>query len=259
MIAICLVGLRQRGWRWWLLLVCTTIMGATFLLTQSRGGYLALLVALITLFLLTQRWGWVALAGLCALGAFFIFYAPDTLLELIGDAPGTDALGGVVTVTEFRYLVWAAANQALRDFIFTGMGLGTFRSLVFLLYPLPGIPFTYDVAHAHNFFLQTGLDFGLPGLLAILVVYIAAIVQLVRLAHIPVQTPIWPQMSYLTPRVLAVGWMACMVGQTVYSLFDVVAMGSKPNFVWWWWMALIFAAANSLPRVGDKMTEGFEG
>jgi PGF-pre-PGF domain-containing protein len=36
------------------------------------------------------------------------------------------------------------------------------------------------------------------------------------------------------------------VGQTVYSLFDAVAMGSKPNFAWWWWMALIFAAANCL-------------
>jgi hypothetical protein len=42
------------------------------------------------------------------------------------------------------------------------------------------------------------------------------------------------------------------VGQTVYSLFDAVAMGSKPNFVWWWWMALIFAAANCLLRSDEE-------
>jgi len=136
------------------------------------------------------------------------------------------------------------------------MGLGAFRGLINLLYPLPGIPAGYEIPHAHNFFLQTGLDFGVPGLVAILVVYVAAIVQLVRLAHLPAPKEgaclIWPQLPGVTPRVLTTGWMGCMVAQTVYSLFDAVAMGSKPNFVWWWWMALIFAAANCLLPYGSQ-------
>jgi putative inorganic carbon (HCO3(-)) transporter len=252
MIAICIVGLRQRGWRWWLLFICTGIMGASFILTQSRGGYVGLLVALVTLLLLTQRWGWYALAALCAVGGLLIFYTPSAFLEIVSDAPGVGAVGGLVTVKAFRFLVWEAGNQALQEFFFTGMGLGTFRALVHLLYPLPGIPPSYDLAHAHNFFLQTGLDFGVPGMLAILAVYGAAIVQIVRLAKVSPLRPIWEQMPYLTPHVLAVGWMACMVGQTMYSLFDAVAMGSKPNFVWWWWMALIFAAGNCLLRFDAK-------
>lgn len=258
MITLCVVGLRQQvrrsyaanprlaAYQWWLLLLCTGWMGAVMVLTQSRGGLLGLLAGMIALLLLTRRWGWYALAALSAIGAVFIFYLPPGLLDLISDAPGVSAVGGVITVKGFRLLVWEAANFALRDFFFTGMGLGTFRVLIYLLYPPPGVPPSYDLAHAHNFFLQTGLDFGVPGLVAILVLYVAAIIQIVRIAHLPMQRPIWSQMPFLTPRVLAIGWMGCMVGQTVYSLFDAVAMGSKPNFVWWWWLALIFAAANCL-------------
>jgi O-antigen ligase len=255
LIAICVAGARQRGWRWWLLALCTAWIGATLVLSQSRGGLLGLLIGMVALLLLTQRWGWYALAGLLVIGAIFIFYLPPGLLDLISDAPGVSSVGGIVTIKGFRLLVWEAGNYALRDFFFTGMGLGTFRVLVYLLYPPPGIPSTYDLAHAHNFFLQTGLDFGVPGLVAILGVYVAAIVQIVRLAHLRVQRPIWGQMPFLTPRVLAIGWMGCMVGQTVYSLFDAVAMGSKPNFVWWWWIALIFAAASCLLREGDRVPD----
>jgi putative inorganic carbon (HCO3(-)) transporter len=251
LMALCLVGLWQRGWRhwgWWVLLLSTGWIGATLVLTQSRGGLLGLLVALLALLLLTRRWGWSALAGLAVVGALLILYIPPGLLNVISDAPGVSAMGGVVTVRGFRFLVWDAGHAALQDFFLTGMGLGTFRVLVYLLYPPPGIPPTYDLAHAHNFFLQTGLDFGVPGLVAFLVVYGAAIVQLVRIAYAPDQRPLSSSLPFVTPRLLAVGWMGCLVGQTLYSLFDVVAMGSKPNFVWWGWMALIFAAANCLLR-----------
>ncbi len=47
------------------------------------------------------------------------------------------------------------------------MGLNTFREVVFLIYPI-GVSPTYNLGHAHNFFLQTALDFGVPGLIACL-------------------------------------------------------------------------------------------
>ena len=252
LVALSVAGFRQTGWwrnwRWWLVVLCTMWMGAVMVLTQSRGGLLGLVAGLVALVLLTRYWGWYALGVLTIVGGISLFYLPPDLLDLISGAPGVGTLGGMATVQSFRLLVWDAANAALRDFFFTGMGLGTFRQLVYLLYPLPGIPPTYDLAHAHNFFLQTGLDFGVPGLVAVLIVYVAAVVQLVRLAYRPRPQAIWAGLPFLTPHVLAVGWMGCMVGQTVYSLFDAVAMGSKPNFAWWWWLALIFAAGNLLLR-----------
>jgi putative inorganic carbon (HCO3(-)) transporter len=250
LIAMSVAGFMRRdsrhSWQWWLVLFCTLWMGAVMVLAQSRGGLLGLMAGVVTLALLTQRRGWTLLGGLVLVGSISLFYLPPNLLDLISDAPGVGALGGVVTVKSFRLLVWEAASFALRDFFFTGMGLGTFRVLVYLLYPLPGIPPSYDLAHAHNFFLQMGVDFGVPGLVAILLLYGAAVVQLIRLAHSGNDQPIWQGVSFIAPRTLAIGWMGCMVGQTVYSLFDAVTMGSKPNFVWWWWLALIFAAANFL-------------
>ena len=252
LVTICVAGLRGRGWRWWLLLLSTGWIGATMVLTQSRGGLLGLLIGLLTLPLLTRRWGWYALGALGVAGTASGFLLPPSVWEIFGDAPVVEAVGGIATVQNFRATVWEAALLALQDFFFTGMGLGTFRILALLLYPMPGISADFDLAHAHNFFLQTGLDFGVPGLIAILVLYVAAVVQLVRLAHWPGQHAIWSPLPFLTPRVLAIGWMGCMVGQTLYSLFDAVSMGSKPNFVWWWWLALILAAGNCLLHVPNK-------
>jgi hypothetical protein len=243
LVALWVAGLTTRGWRWWLLTLCSGWIGATLLLSQSRGGLLGMVVALLIMPLLVRRWGWYALGLLVAAVAAIAFFLPADAWGALDQTVWLDTVGGISTVQDFRTMVWEAATLAMQDFFFTGMGLGTFRVLVYLLYPLPGISPSLDLAHAHNFFLQNGVDFGVPGLVAILLLYGAAIIQLVRLAHSPVQAAIWPSLPFLTPRVLAIGWMGCMVGQTFYSLFDAVAMGSKPNFVWWWWLALIFAAA----------------
>jgi putative inorganic carbon (HCO3(-)) transporter len=245
LLAAAWAGLRGRAWSqwcWWVIVVCAGWMGAVLLLTQSRGGLLGLALGVMAMGVLARvRRGWWVLGGLCLVAGALFFVLPEGLTEVISDAPAVQSVGGVVTVQHFRAQVWQAARWGLADFAFTGMGLGTFRKLVYLLYPTPGIPPTYDLAHAHNFFLQTGLDFGLPGLAAILLLYGAALGALWQMAR-RTHPPLWPTLPWLTPRVLAIGWMGSMVGQTFYSLFDAVAMGSKPNFVWWAWLALILAA-----------------
>lgn len=247
LVALAWAGLDARawrGWHWWVVAGCAGWMGAVLLLSQSRGGLMGLalgLVAMIVLAVGGRGRAWWILGGLCVLVGGLILLLPAGLLEVISDAPAVQSVGGVVTVEHFRAQVWQAARWALADFSITGMGLGTFRKLVYLLYPTPGIPPTYDLAHAHNFFLQTGLDFGVPGLAAILVVYAAALRVLWRMERPRPQAPLWAGLPWITPRTLAIGWMGGMVGQTFYSLFDAVAMGSKPNFVWWAWLALIFA------------------
>src|SRR5439155_23205740 len=73
----------------------------------------------------------------------------------------SDALGGL----DGRLEVWLRAVIAIQDFAFTGIGLGGFSSVIPAIYPyfLSG-PET--VPHAHNLFLQIGVDLALPGLLA---------------------------------------------------------------------------------------------
>jgi uncharacterized protein YjeT (DUF2065 family) len=95
-----------------------------------------------------------------------------------------------------------------------------------------------DIAHAHNIFLQTALDLGLPGLIAYLALLGLALVVCWRWAR-------WGDRLY---RATALGLAAGLVGFHAYGLTDAVALGSKPGVVFW--MALGLVAV--LERVGER-------
>ena len=231
------VSVRQR-WLTAILGSCTLIAGGVLLLTQSRSGLMGLGLALMLLVLWPRRWGrWLLWVGALSLIGALAFY-PDAIVDLISDAPPTEALGGLSTLG-FRQQVWNAALWGLADFPFTGMGLGTFRELAFLLYPLTIDP-NYDIGHAHNFFLQIGLDFGLPGLIAMLAIYFSTAALLVHLWR----TGEGVQLAGAPIRVWSLGLLATLAGQTAYSMLDAVAMGARTNFAWWWLLAIALAVGN---------------
>ncbi len=244
LIALTLAGLwrgGRRDGRWWLIAACSAWMLAVMALAQSRGGLLGLAAGLAVLVLLQRRAGWWVLGGLTLAAPIGVRWLPSWFMDALSDAPTVRALGGLQTLTNFRPEVWRAARWGIADFPFTGMGLGTFRVIGPLLYPMPSVPDNYDLAHAHNFFLQTGLDVGLPGLAAVVAIHLLACWVLYRLWHTPGRVgPAWP--AFFTWRTLAVGWMGCLVAHTVYSQFDAVALGSKPGFLLWLLFAVIFAA-----------------
>lgn len=220
----------------WLVWVSTPVAGLALLLTQSRSALLGLIVGLAVMALLPWRRGrWSLVVGVAALLAVAPF-APPGLVDAIGDSPPVEALGGTSTLG-FREDVWTQAIAGIQDFPFTGMGLNTFREVVFLLYPI-GVNPTYNLGHAHNFFLQTALDFGVPGLMAILAIYMTAVVVL--------YSPATRRGEGVSPaawggrRVWALGLLGALVAQTVYSQLDAVTMGAKTNFMWWWMFGLIF-------------------
>ncbi|MBU4225932.1 MAG: O-antigen ligase family protein [Chloroflexi bacterium] len=68
--------------------------------------------------------------------------------------------------------VWSRAIYGIQDFPFTGMGVNAFRKVVPVLYPLFTVSPDVDIGHAHNEFLQAGLDLGIPGLIAFSALYI---------------------------------------------------------------------------------------
>ena len=75
----------------------------------------------------------------------------------------------------FRVQVWHASLQAFHDFTLTGIGIGAFRDVVPVLYPNTAV--NSEIAtHAHNLYLQIGLDLGLPGLLAYLSLFATMLV-----------------------------------------------------------------------------------
>lgn len=232
-LALGLGGLRRRQWlAVAALAVAVAIMGTVFLLTQSRAGFVGLAVSLAVLVLAPWKWGRYLLvaSALLAVAAVLLLPIGDLLLQA-DDATRAALVEGGVNMAG-RFEIWGQALYAIQDFPFTGPGLGMFRHIAPLLYPSSMIPPSFDIAHAHNFFLQTALDFGIPGLIALLALYMAAFVQCGRLYRDGSAFPL--------ARYWAIGLLAALIGQAVYSLADAVAMGSKTNLAFWWLLALVF-------------------
>lgn len=244
LLVVCVSGRRARGLFWWAALLTTLWMLAVMVLAQSRGGVVGLAVGVVATLLLALRhgWRWLAVAGGLLIGLLLLL--PPGWLDAVGDAPAVEAVGGLTTLQNFRTEVWDAALQGIQDFFFTGMGFGTFRRIAFLLYPMPSVPASMDLAHAHNFFLQTALDFGMPGLIAVLAIYLLVVALLMRVDRTHGRQPVTPELPWLTWHGAAIGLMGGWVAQFVYSMFDAVAVGSKPSFLWWWFVALVLAAGN---------------
>ena len=244
--ALIATGRCRRGLSWGLLgLGGVVIWGGTLFLTQSRGGWIGGLAGLLTFFTL---WGlsgqrrWQRAVGL-VLPVLALLLAAAALLVLGSDRIGQVLYGATEGAVETavggisfqgRVEIWSRALRAIRDFPLTGCGLGTFRRVVHVLYPLFLVSPDWDIAHGHNVFLQVALDLGLPGLVGYLA--LLAVAGWVG----------WQRARARgSDRWLALGALAGLVGYHVYGIADTVALGSKPSFLFWWLLGLLAAAAAS--------------
>ena len=211
-------------------------------LSQSRSGWLGMIAGMLVLLGLwwgvteqpVKRWlGWLLLALVLAGAAFAVWVGPERWQQLIEEPPRQTAIGSLTTI-HFRLEVWTWAVAGIQDFPFSGMGLGSFRQAAWRFYPL-SIPSSYDIAHAHNIFLQVALDLGLPGLVAYLGLLLTAAHAGWRAARRdPVLRP-W-----------AIGLLAGLAALHVYGLTDALAPGAKPALLFW--LALGLLAAMTRPR-----------
>jgi putative inorganic carbon (HCO3(-)) transporter len=231
-------SVRTRQWRTAVPLAAgLAVMAFVLLAAQSRAGFAGLAAALLILLLWPRPWGRRLLAGGAALAAAAVVLLPvNAVLAALDSSTKVEGAYGSLSVSG-RLEIWARAVTALYDFPWTGIGLGSFRGIVHEVYPLYLIPPDYDIAHAHNFLLQSGLDFGLFGLVAIVALYLLAAWQ----CH-----ALWRKTSWMEGRIWGLGLLAALLGQAVYSLADVVAMGSKTNLFFWWLLGIVFGLSSGL-------------
>lgn len=234
----------------------SVFVAGVLLLTQSRSGWMGGAVGLLALGALgglNSRRRWLRALGvalpllLCAVVVGTVFYVgPERVGEVLYGAESgapVEAVVGSVSMAG-RVEVWNRALYAIQDFPFTGCGLGTFRRVVPVLYPLFLAGPDFDIAHAHNIFLQTALDLGLPGLIAYLALLMVAGVSCWR----------WARRGGPLVRTAALGLAAGLVGLHVFGLTDALALGSKPGVAFWLALGLVA----SLERVGEWEIEGVE-
>ncbi len=212
---------------WKLLLgLSLPVVGGTLLLTQSRGAIVGVILALLVIGVWRSRW--VLLSFPVLLGG--IWWAVRRF--------GTQEVAEFLLVTNTtmtaagRSELWQRAIYMLQDFPYTGIGLGAFSRVMPVLYPTFLIGPDAVVPQAHNLFLQTGVDLGIPGLvgfIAFLTAFSIAAVQTVRMAR---QTHLQP---------LAMGLLGGFMVYLVHGLVDAVTFSTKPGTVIWVIMGLTAA------------------
>lgn len=193
------------------------------LLTQSRGAYLGFGVGsclLLVIFypILVRMVIGLALLAVAGLGLLGVA-RPSLFLGM------ESALGG----GEFRWDIWSNAAYALSDTPFTGIGIGMYQSVIPVMYPFAYVDGRL-AEHAHNMFLQIGLDTGILGLVSFLAILLLCATMLRSLLKVNTHSPSW---------FLSAGTAAAICSVVIHGMLDAVVWGTKISFVPWFFFTLL--------------------
>jgi len=223
----------RQKWMVALLLALTVLMGGVLVLTTSRSAWIGVAVGTGVLTYLAGRWGKVIVSvGLVIAVVAILIVGPDKFAHEMASSPQPELGSAFTPNLESRVEIWSRALYGVQDFPFTGMGMGTFRQVVQVLYPLFLTSPDVDLGHAHNEFLQATLDLGIPGLIAFLALQGMALALAYKTFR--ASAPVWMRWT-------AAGAMVGLVAHGVYGLTDAVALGAKPGILFWMLLGLIAA------------------
>jgi len=198
---------------------CFLYVLGILVLTQSRSGYLAIIVALPVVLIL--RWRYLLYVVLPGIFILILLIHQLNFNSFLNQLSSDGSLGG----WGGRLDIWTQSVNALYEFPFTGIGIGTFTRVIPLLYPLSFN--TENYPHAHNLFLQVGLDLGIPGLIA----YLALLINIFVMVIVTLRSPLY--------HTLAIGAAGSLIAIHVQGLLDAVTWGTKLAFMPWLLFAVI--------------------
>lgn len=205
-------------------LVAVVVAISMLLLTKTRAAWLALGCVLLVMTIWRWRWGWLSVP-ISLLALMFLIWqvSPQELLNMIVSS------GSIKGMPE-RIQIWERASRMILDFPLSGIGMGTFQETTHTLYPFLGTS-SIPYEHAHNLFLQIGVDLGIPGLVAWLLlvgILLKNAWNMVRLTKKEAGS-FWLALGF--------GFIGSQMAMLLHGLLDAVTWGmvrSAP-FVWAIW------------------------
>ena len=211
---------------------------AILILTQSRGALIALALGLCLLTVLKFKRGWIPITIILVVSMLAILQiGPQRVWNSI--ASETGGAGSLASREE----IWMRAKIMLQDFPLTGIGMGTYGDVADTLYPFAHV--AVFVSHAHNLFMQIGLDLGLPGLITWLSAWIIFILMSWQLF----------QNDEINSRAIGAAGLCIMAGMGIHGLMDAVTWDTRPAIIVWGIWGLI-SAEWIIQRQSRKMGEG---
>lgn len=173
---------------------------AAVVLTQSRAGGVAVIVALITFMSVYRRGGGMNILLILTVLAIFGFVAAALTTGLTDRLLATDA-------EEIRFVVYPAVVEGILARPYLGHGLGSFQDTFREFVPLSVANFDWDLAH--NSYLENTFELGIPAALAF---YLALIwIALVTLRGCIIRR---------RHRSFACVSLACITAAGFHSVFD---------------------------------------
>ena len=162
--------LRARPNRRWLWGATAAITAYALLITGSRGAWLGLAMALSAWLALRSPKRAKPIVGMGA-GLAIGFLAAGYLVLLTLPGQNIFILSSILNTAQSRLALYYNSLYLLKDYPFTGIGLGDTFALVYSRYQLlMDVPFLY---YAHNLFLAVWLGQGILGLAALVWLLIA--------------------------------------------------------------------------------------
>lgn len=134
----------------------TGAMAFTMLLTFSRGGWLALAVAIVLFALMKDRRLLMLIFLLGVVGIILLPFMPDVITQRLA------SIGNLQdSSNNYRIILWSEAITIIKDFWATGVGFGhlAFREV----YAEYMITRTKTPFHVHNTYLQVLVEMGVLG------------------------------------------------------------------------------------------------
>jgi putative inorganic carbon (HCO3(-)) transporter len=228
------------------------LSSVVLLFSQSRSAYIGLASGLILLLLVVLpkkiKWGYIFLLiiGVGILTYYILNGQFMTYVNQLFPDSGMASMAFSMNTLSGRVEIWSRAIYAIQDFAFTGMGMNTFRSIVNVLYPLQTIfadvP-VKDIGHAHNLFLQTALDLGIPGLIGFIAMYMTSFWMILEsLRRLKKSFKRNPKTNALTKEMfymILVGFLGGQIAHLGYSMTDAIAFGAKPGILFWVMQSII--------------------
>lgn len=233
MLALALGREARPGWLRVGLILSAMLMVGVIALAYSRGALSAVVLstALVLALHWSRFWPWMAVM-LLPVGGAILWVGPGRLLAAIAE---NEAVGGL----DVRLAIFQLSIEALQRFHLYGIGIGMYPYVMPALFPGAEHATVTSQPHAHNLLLQIGLDLGVPGLAAYLVMIVTALTLLIR---------VWRRSPKLAHRTLAIGALGALTAMFVYGLVDAVTWGTKLAFVPWFLYALAAMLDRDLAR-----------
>ena len=213
----------------WLLIIgflwtLISILGLMF--TQSRGAYLGIVFGLLVL-------GWwigqrkkISYMILILYLQIILFFGGMIYFVLKGESLNRSIKEELTKTYKVRDRLWKIGIKEAYKNPFFGKGLNQLR-----YHP----DMTYNLSHAHNQFIHTAAELGLPGLIA----YILVLFQVFKMCLAIIKSKKHKKIRYFA-YALFLGQMA----HIVYGLTDAIPLGAKAGIIWWLSLSIITGLYN---------------